>query len=46
MSSQLEDDTRKVYDEFFEHAMHLLNDHQKACGTGCRNHDSDCSKNL
>ena len=29
MSSQLEDDTRKVYDEFFEHAMHLLNDHQK-----------------
>ena len=29
MSSQLEDDTRKVYDEFFEHAMHLMNDHQK-----------------
>ena len=29
MSSQLEDDTRKVYDEFFDHAMHLLNDHQK-----------------
>ena len=33
MSSQLEEiteeDTRKVYDEFFEHAMHLLNDHQK-----------------
>ena len=33
MSSQLseieEDDTIKVYDEFFEHAMHLLNDHQK-----------------
>ena len=28
MSSQLEDDTTKVYDEFFEHAMHLLNDHQ------------------
>ena len=23
------DDTRKIYDEFFEHAMHLLNDHQK-----------------
>ena len=30
MSSQLEDDTLKVYDEFFEHAMHLLNDHQKS----------------
>ena len=29
MSSQLEDDTRKVYDEFFDHAMHLMNDHQK-----------------
>ena len=33
MSSQLseatEEDTRKVYDEFFEHAMHLMNDHQK-----------------
>ena len=29
MSSQLEDDTRKIYDEFFEHAMHLMNDHQK-----------------
>ncbi len=33
MSSQLseitDEDTRKVYDEFFEHAMHLLNDHQK-----------------
>ena len=29
VSSQLEDDTRKVYDEFFEHAMHLMNDHQK-----------------
>ena len=29
MSSQLQADTRKVYDEFFEHAMHLLNDHQK-----------------
>ena len=29
MSSQLEDDTQKVYDEFFEHAMHLMNDHQK-----------------
>ena len=24
------DDTEKMYDEFFEHAMHLLNDHQKA----------------
>ena len=24
------DDTTKIYDEFFEHAMHLLNDHQKA----------------
>jgi len=23
------DDTEKMYDEFFEHAMHLLNDHQK-----------------
>ena len=23
------DDTRKIYDEFFEHAMHLMNDHQK-----------------
>ena len=23
------EDTREVYDEFFEHAMHLLNDHQK-----------------
>ena len=23
------DDTKKVYDEFFEHAMHLMNDHQK-----------------
>ena len=22
------DDTRKIYDEFFEHAMHLMNDHQ------------------
>ena len=29
MSSQLEDDTTKVYDEFFEHAMRLMNDHQK-----------------
>ena len=33
MPSQLSEitdgDTRKVYDEFFEHAMHLLNDHQK-----------------
>ena len=33
MPSQLEEvteeDTRKVYDEFFDHAMHLLNDHQK-----------------
>ncbi len=27
MSTQL--DEQKVYDEFFEHAMHLLNDHQK-----------------
>jgi len=24
------DDTIKIYDEFFEHAMHLLNDHQKS----------------
>jgi tRNA C32,U32 (ribose-2'-O)-methylase TrmJ len=23
------DDTTKIYDELFEHAMHLLNDHQK-----------------
>ena len=23
------DNTKKIYDEFFEHAMHLLNDHQK-----------------
>ena len=23
------DDTIKIYDEFFEHAMHLMNDHQK-----------------
>ena len=23
------DDTIKIYDEFFEHAMHLLNDHQQ-----------------
>ena len=23
------DDTKKIYDEFFDHAMHLLNDHQK-----------------
>ena len=23
------DDYRKIYDELFEHAMHLLNDHQK-----------------
>ena len=23
-----EEDTQKVYDEFFEHAMHLLNDQQ------------------
>ena len=23
------DDYKKIYDEFFEHAMHLLNDHQK-----------------
>ena len=26
MSTQL--DAQKVYDEFFEHAMHLLNEHQ------------------
>jgi hypothetical protein len=24
------DDYQKIYDEFFEHAMHLLNDHQKS----------------
>ena len=24
------DDTIKIYDDFFEHAMHLLNDHQKS----------------
>ena len=24
------DDTRKIYNEFFEHAMHLLNDHQQS----------------
>jgi len=24
------DDEIKIYDELFEHAMHLLNDHQKA----------------
>tara|TARA_R110002020_G_scaffold447141_1_gene659479 strand:- start:937 stop:1158 length:222 start_codon:yes stop_codon:yes gene_type:complete len=24
------DDIKKIYDEFFEHAMHLLNDHQKS----------------
>jgi len=24
------DDTKKIYDEFFEHAMHLLNDHQES----------------
>ena len=24
------DDHRKIYDEFFEHAMHLLNDHQNS----------------
>ena len=23
------DNHKKIYDEFFEHAMHLLNDHQK-----------------
>ena len=23
------DDTKKIYDEFFEHALHLMNDHQK-----------------
>ena len=33
LTSQLEEltdeDTRKVYEEFFDHAMHLMNDHQK-----------------
>jgi len=24
------DDHTKIYEEFFEHAMHLLNDHQKS----------------
>ena len=24
------DDYQKMYDEFFEHAMHLLNDHQQS----------------
>ena len=24
------DNHKKIYDEFFEHAMHLLNDHQQA----------------
>ena len=24
------DDHSKIYEEFFEHAMHLLNDHQKS----------------
>ena len=24
------DEFTKIYDEFFEHAMHLLNDHQKS----------------
>ena len=24
------DDTKKIYDELFEHAMHLLNDHQQS----------------
>ena len=24
------DDHKKIYDGFFEHAMHLLNDHQKS----------------
>ena len=24
------DDYQKIYDELFEHAMHLLNDHQKS----------------
>ena len=24
------DDQKKIYDEFFEHAMHLLNNHQKS----------------
>ena len=25
-----EDDSVKMYDEFFEHVMHLINDHQKS----------------
>ena len=33
LPSQLEEltdeDTRKVYEEFFDHEMHLMNDHQK-----------------
>jgi|TARA_R110002167_G_scaffold83785_1_gene228093 tRNA C32,U32 (ribose-2'-O)-methylase TrmJ len=30
LSTQLKDkDTKKVYDEFYEHAMHLMNDHQQ-----------------
>ena len=24
------DDHKKIYEEFFEHAMHLMNDHQKS----------------
>ena len=28
VSSQLKDH-KKIYDEFFDHAMHLINDHQK-----------------
>ena len=24
-----DEDTRKVYEEFFDHAMHLMNEHQK-----------------
>ena len=24
------DDTTKIYEEFYEHAMHLLNDHQQS----------------
>ena len=29
LSEVTEEDTRKCYDDLFEHAMHLLNDHQK-----------------
>ena len=27
--NKVEDNTNKVYEDFLEHAMHLLNDHQK-----------------